>query len=108
MSIFETVVEALESLPQSVDPQKLAGMTAITHFQLSGANAGDWTVSVDDGRLSVTQGVPPSADITLMVASEDLLAMFNGNLNPVSAFMQGRIKVEGDMMQVMRLQALFS
>jgi len=34
--------------------------------------------------------------------------MFNGNLNPVSAFMQGRIKVEGDMMQVMRLQALFS
>jgi putative sterol carrier protein len=33
--------------------------------------------------------------------------MLNGDLNPVAAFMQGRLKVEGDMSLAMRLQALF-
>jgi putative sterol carrier protein len=108
MSFFETVTQALESLPRSVDPQKLAGMNTTTYFQLSGADVRDWTVRVDDGNLSVVQGAPQSADLTFKVAAEDLLAMFNGALNPVAAFMQGRIKVEGDLMQAMRLQALFS
>jgi putative sterol carrier protein len=108
MSIFESVGQALESLPRTVDSQKLAGMSTIAHFQVSGIENTDWTVSVDDGDVDVTQGAPLSADLTVMVASEDLLAMFNGALNPVAAFMQGRIKVEGDIMQAMRLQALFS
>ena len=108
MSIFENVGQALESLPQSIGSQKLAGMSAIVHFQVSGTEESDWTVSVDDGDVSVTPGAPPSADLTFIVVSEDLLAIFNGELNPVAAFMQGRIKVEGDLMQAMRLQALFS
>jgi len=108
MSIFEDVSQAIESLPQSIDSQKLAGLSTVAHFQISGTEYADWTVSVDDGDLSVSSGAPPNADLTFMVASEDLLSMFNGALNPVAAFMQGRIKVEGDLMQAMRLQALFS
>ncbi len=108
MSVFENVTQAIESLPQSINSEKLAGMSAIIRFQVSGAEDADWTVSVDDGDVSVTQGAPQSADLTFVVSSEDLLAMFNGELNPVATFMQGRIKVEGDLMQAMRLQALFA
>ena len=33
--------------------------------------------------------------------------MVKGDLNAVAAFMQGRLKIEGDMSAAMRLQTLF-
>ena len=42
--------------------------------------------------------------MTLSMAGQDLVALSNGELNPVAAFMQGRIKVTGDMSLALRLQ----
>ena len=107
MASFESIARALEELPRTVDPKKLAGMTMTTHFHLSGSDAADWILRVDDGNLSVARGTPDKADLTLTASSDALLAMFNGTLNPVSAYMLGRIKVEGDLTRAMRLQAIF-
>jgi len=35
------------------------------------------------------------------------LGIVNGKINPIAAFMQGRVRVEGDMSVAMRLQSLF-
>ena len=36
------------------------------------------------------------ADVTLIARLDNLVALFNGKLNPAMAFMSGKIKVEGD------------
>jgi len=46
------------------------------------------------------------ADCTISVAKDDFIALTNGDLNPMSAFMSGKIKVEGDMGVAMKLQSL--
>lgn len=46
------------------------------------------------------------ADCTIHVAPEDLKAILAGELNPMSAFMSGKIKVKGDMSAAMKLQSL--
>jgi len=39
--------------------------------------------------------------------AEDYWAMLRGELDPVAAFMRGRLRVQGNPMLLMRLQDLF-
>ncbi len=46
------------------------------------------------------------ADCTIKIDKEDFIALTTGDLNPMSAFMSGKIKVEGNMGLAMKLQSL--
>ena len=46
------------------------------------------------------------ADCTIKVSKGDFLALTSGDLNPMSAFMSGKIKLDGDMGVAMKLQSL--
>ena len=55
-------------------------------------------VSEDDG----------AADTTIKVAWDDWQAMTDGTLDGMTAFMTGKLKVEGDMSNAMQLQGVLS
>ena len=44
-----------------------------------------------------------TADVTLTADVDTFRAILDGDLNPTSAFMQGRLKLDGDMGTAMRL-----
>lgn len=48
------------------------------------------------------------ADCTIKVSKEDFIALSTGELDPMMAFMGGKLKVEGDMSVAMGLQSIFS
>ena len=48
------------------------------------------------------------ADCTITVSKEDFLALSKGELNPMSAVMSGKVKIDGDMSVAMKLQTLFA
>lgn len=56
------------------------------------------------GRTVTNDDAP--ADCTVVVAREDLEAMAKGQLDPMSAMMRGRLKIQGDMSVAMRLQTM--
>lgn len=56
------------------------------------------TVSTDDA----------DADCTIKVDKDDFIALATGNLDPMMAFMSGKLKIDGDMSVAMGLQSLFS
>ena len=56
------------------------------------------TVSEDDG----------AADTTIKVSWADWQAMAGGQLDGMTAFMTGKLKVEGDMSNAMQLQGVVS
>jgi putative sterol carrier protein len=49
-----------------------------------------------------------SADTTIRVSWQDWQALSDGSLDGMTAFMQGKLKVEGDMSAAMQLQGVFS
>lgn len=101
------VERALEGLSRSADLSKLKGMDATIVFDIAGAQGGLWTVQVDDGSLGVEEGAAESPDVTVQATAEDLMGLIQGDLNPMAAFMQGRLKVKGNLSVAMQLQKLF-
>lgn len=71
-----------------------------------GATVATWTVDLK--RPSVYQGPPQTgkADCTLTLADEDMVQIASGKLNPQAAFIQGKLKVAGNIMLTQKLSAL--
>ena len=99
-----TAQEFFASLPERVDASKIAGMQNTFVFDVQ--DVGQWTVSVDDGTVSVTEGVG-EADCTISASEETLVKIAKGEANPTTAYMTGKLKIQGDMGAALKLQKLF-
>jgi putative sterol carrier protein len=99
-----TVKDFFETLESRADASKTAGMNNSYLFDIEGA--GRWTVSVDDGKVNVTEG-GEDADAVITTSEETFEKIVSGEQNPTSAYMTGKLKVKGDMGAAMKLQKLF-
>ncbi len=99
-----TAQEFFAALPEKVDPAKTAGMNNSYVFDIEGV--GQWTVAVTDGAVSVTDGAG-EADCTISASEETLVKIANGEANPTTAYMTGKLKIQGDMGAALKLQKLF-
>ena len=68
---------------------------------------GDGIVMLDGVAQNVTEE-DGAADTTIKVAWADWEAMSSGQLDGMTAFMQGKLKVEGDMGNAMQLQGVLA
>jgi putative sterol carrier protein len=100
----ESARELFEGLEDRIDPARTRGTTASYRFDVAGA--GSWRVDVDDGKVDVTESDAP-ADCVIRSSEEDLLRVVRGELKAVTAYMTGRVKVEGDIGLATRLRDLF-
>ena len=96
--------EFFDTLESRVDPAKAAGLTASYRFEIDGS--GNWTVDVDDGKVTVTEN-GADADCTISTTAETFLKIANREQNPTAVYMSGKLKIKGDMGQAMKLQKLF-
>jgi putative sterol carrier protein len=99
-----TAKEFFESLETRADASRTAGMTNSYLFDIEGA--GKWKVSVEDGKITVTEG-GEDADAVISTSEETFEKIVSGDQNPTSAYMTGKLKVKGDMGAAMKLQKLF-
>jgi putative sterol carrier protein len=61
-----------------------------------------------DGVAGKASNEDGAADATVTVGFDDFLKLAQGALDPTMAFMQGKLKVAGDMGVAMKLQSLFA
>jgi putative sterol carrier protein len=62
---------------------------------------------VTDGVPEVHLGLAEGPDATVIQSYETAVALDKGELNPPAAFMQGKLKIQGDLMKMMQLQGYF-
>ena len=65
------------------------------------------TIMLDGNANTVTED-DGAADTTIKIAWDDWQAMADGQLDGMTAFMTGKLKVEGDMSNAMQLQGVLS
>ncbi|BBU57280.1 MULTISPECIES: SCP2 sterol-binding domain-containing protein [Mameliella] len=75
-----------------------------------GGNGFDGTAKMtieDEGSLIIDENGAhagdESADVTMTASADTFLAIVEGDLDPTSAFMSGKLAIEGDMSAAMRL-----
>lgn len=99
-----SVQEFFDTLPERADTSQTAGMNHSYAFDIEGA--GQWTVKVADGNVTVDQGAG-EADVTIATSQDVFEKIIAGEQNPTAAYMTGKLKLKGDMGAAMKLQKLF-
>lgn len=99
-----SVRDFFDNLEAQADTAKTAGMSNSYVFDIEGA--GQWTVRVEDGKVSVAEGAS-EADATITASEETFERIVAGEQNPTTAYMTGKLKVKGDMGAALKLQKLF-
>jgi putative sterol carrier protein len=85
------------------------GATARMQYKITGAPDGDVTFHtvIENGKiLENALGEDPAAEFTMAVSYDDFAKTSKGELDANAAFMQGRIKVTGNMGKLMSLMPL--
>lgn len=90
---LETAKEIIQSLPQRMKPGSGAGVDILYHFKISGANGGEFTVTVKDGKCEVANGLTGEPKCTIETTDEIYAETELGKMNPQMAVMFGKIKV---------------
>jgi putative sterol carrier protein len=81
----------------------LRGVTGTYLFEIEGV--GHWFLSVQDGAISIEE-VRHDADCTIASDEADFMDIIEGRRNLITAAMQGRVKVHGDMALAQKFHGL--
>ncbi|MDZ4671332.1 MAG: SCP2 sterol-binding domain-containing protein [Phototrophicales bacterium] len=102
-----TVSEIHSMMVQGFIPEKAEGINAVIQFDLSGDNAGQFYLVVENGTVEAHEGLSENPKMTLKAATEDYYNVATGKTNAMQAFMTGKIKITGDMSLAMKMQSMF-
>jgi putative sterol carrier protein len=94
----DVIAAAVAALNEKMDG---AGFAGSAKFVIEGEGA----VMVD---ATGARAADEEADVTLTASAETFEAMMAGDMNPTSAFMSGKLTVDGDMGMAMQLGSVLS
>lgn len=99
--------EVFEVMQTGFVPEVAQGLNATIQFDLTGPNAAQHHFVIADGACTLGDGLATNPTMTLMATTEDFVAIAKGELPGMNAFMQGRLRVSGDMALAMKFQSMF-
>ena len=100
--------EFLYELPAKVDPAAIDGLETIFHFDLEGEKGGQYTISVADQKVTVTDGLSGEAKCVVRSSGDTFIKLATGELNPMIAILTGKVKIsnQGEMLRYAKLFGL--
>jgi len=82
--------------------EPIRALDGLVRVVLAGDEGGDWSLAIRLG----PGAIPAEPSATVTIQAEDAAAIERGELDPLTAFMAGRVEVIGDMTLVLQMQAV--
>jgi len=91
--------DLIKRLPEVVNKEGAENVNAIIQYDISEP----MYQVVENGEMTIHEGTSDTPSLTITMADDDLIKLFKGELNPMMGFMNGKIKLKGDMMLAQKL-----
>ena len=70
-------------------------------FDLTGPDPARWLAAAQDGQISLSAAAAQAeADLTVALSTETAVGLLQKTVNPVAAFMTGKVRIKGDPGQI--------
>ena len=99
-----SIKDIFEAMPARFNSAAAGDWNADIQFNFSGDDGENWFVSVGEGACNVGAGTHDSPSATIDTSSDTWIGMITGSVDPMQAFMSGKLKVSGNIGDVMKLQ----
>jgi putative sterol carrier protein len=93
-----------KALPTRFKAEKAAGINVVAQINVTGPDGGNWTVTIKDQKLHVTEGTHPAPSLTLKMNQNDFIDLVNGSLSAEKAFFTGRVQFKGNISVALKLR----
>ncbi len=104
----KTVLQAIEGMTLSLDPDEAKDMVATIQFNISGDGGGDYYLSIADGKCDFSVGVIADPTLTIITPADVWLKIARKEMNGAMALITGKYKAKGKMGLLMKMDKLFS
>lgn len=100
-----TAREYIENIPNKVAKEAIEDKQTRFHFDLSGENPTQMTLTIDNGNISVEEGIVDEAKCVISGKSQNFVNVVTGQTNAMMALMMGKVKVsnQGELMKYAKL-----
>ena len=92
-----TVDGIFSLMPELFLADKAQGLTVSVYYQVTGEGGGDYTCLIENSAFSLKREAKPDATSVVVIGAEDWIALNEGKLDPMQAFMTGKLKGTGDL-----------
>lgn len=101
--IFERIRKGVERHPEVVQSTK-----AVVKYNISGKDGSEvWFLDLKNGKGAVTTSSQEKVDCEISMSAEDFIGFAEGTVDPMEAFMGGKLKIKGNLMIAQKMQDLF-
>lgn len=102
-----TIAELFDTMPDRFNSKAAARMMKTIQWNITGDETGVWAFQIVNGEGKLIPGGVEKPDTTFTVSAKDWIAIAEGRLDSMKAFMSGKLKVTGDMMLAMKVPLFF-
>jgi len=97
-----------EAMPAGLNKEASKDANVVYQFNLSGEGGGQFAVAIKGGTCTVNEGVVETPDVTVSALASDYMEIISGAYPFGLAFINGRLRVEGDLRLVLRMGKFFA
>jgi putative sterol carrier protein len=91
-------------LPARFKPEKAAGIKVVVLINVSGTEGGEWSVTINEQKMQITEGPHASPDLMLTMGLTDFMDLVNGKLSAEKAFFTGKVQFKGNITVALKLR----
>jgi putative sterol carrier protein len=101
------VAHFFEGMKDRFISEKAQDVDASVSYHITGKGGGKWTVSIKDGKMTLTEEVLRSPTVFMVARDSAYHDIVTGKLDGITAVVTGKLKIEGDMNFMPRFREMF-
>lgn len=96
------------AMPLNVNKEAAKTANTVYQFNLAGEGGGQFTMTIRHGECMVEEGVTAAPDVIVSATAADYFNIATGAYPFGLAYINGRLKVDGDLRLVVRMGSYFA